>query len=89
MGEYWANDIYGIEAKDILVFKYLIENAVNYLSTFVSIPLRCYKIRGYSTNISSIITEFIGLLNNTYGFIEMVFHNIDGNTISFKLLKIE
>jgi hypothetical protein len=89
MGEYWANDIYGIEAKDILVFKYLIENTVTYLSTFVFIPLSCYKIRGYSTNISSIKTEFIGLFNDTYGFIEMVFHNIDGSTISFKLLKIE
>lgn len=86
-GRHWVNEEYNIKATDVLSYSFVIEKKVKKSYPFSPDLLPCYKVVANSQKALN-KTKFIGYFNPDYGFVEMVFENIDGSTIRLSLNEI-
>lgn len=82
LGKYWVNEEFGIEEDDILKFNFVNAGPASY--SYKGQKLECWKIEAESTNLKP-QTKSLSLFNKEYGFVRMVFQNLDNSIITLEL----
>ncbi len=85
-GRNWINKKYGIQAESVLKFDY--KNSGTDSFRYKNRVLECWKIDAESVNLKS-KTRFSGLFNSEYGFVRMMFQNIDKSVIILELDQVQ
>lgn len=84
-GKNWVNKEFNIKEDDILKFNYI--NTGIAFHKLKNENLECWEIEAESTNLK-VQTNFSGLFNSEYGFVKMVFQNINNSTITLELCDV-
>ncbi len=87
-GKNWVNEKYNVKASDIFKYKFTILEGSDIKSPISVSKLKCYKVYAKTTNRIK-ETSFVGLFNDKYGFLKMVFYNIDNSTIEMELINVD
>lgn len=85
-GKNWINKKYDVKENDILKFNYRNIGVVVY--NYKNFNLKCWEINAESINLKN-RTSFSGLFNSEYGFIKMIFTNIDKSIITLEIRQIQ
>ncbi len=88
LGEFWANKEFGLSAIDTLKFSYEISENQQIFRDFERMSIDCLKVNALSTNLRN-RTGFIGLFNQNYGFVQMIFNNLDGSIVTLNLVGMD
>lgn len=84
LGDYWACEELGISGDDIMEYNYKIDCIEN-LNIYGQ-PAECYKIISKSIN-PKIRSSWKAWYNVKYGFVKMVYSNVDKSVIEFELVE--
>lgn len=88
LGKHWENKEYGIAADDTLRYTYEVKDKKLVAPIFSSNKIECFQIYAESTNLKC-TTSFTGFFDSKFGFIQMIFRNIDNTIIELDLMSID
>lgn len=88
LGKHFVNEKYNMTADKIILFEYKYQNTQPYKLRLNNKMVDCYYIYANTTNTKP-QTSFSGLFNTKYGFVKMIFKNIDDSILILELDGIE